>query len=436
MIRWLDSTACVTVSSADCTRAMHLRRARMAGDPGEVELQRGERAADVVVDLARDRRALVLDAGLQVLGELVQALLRGDQVAVGLDAGAPRLGRVDRVQQRRHQTREVVLLQVVAGAVAHRLDRGVLADLARDQDERARRARSPSAARARPGRRSPAGCSRRRPTSQGSSSASRNAASESTRRVCAVQPAARAGAPAAARGRAPSPRGGGRERRGPGSADGMAASMPRRPVVGRRETFSVRLKVTNRTTRAASASTPAATVAGVRRRRPAAASAPPAASAPRAGPTSRRRARAARRRRRRRAAPSGDGFQLNSNTQRASAQLTAIAASDASTPASAPTPSSSARCTCASSLPLAPSARITANSRARASRVALTAANSTTRPAARVKPNRNSTARTTWSSTPWICAIDAETSIEVMFGKSRLTALSKPATSGARKAAM
>ena len=64
-----------------------------------------------------------------------------------------------------------------------------------------------------------------------------------------------------------------------------------------------------------------------------------------------------------------------------------------------------------SSVPLAPSARITANSRARASRVAVTAANSTTRPAASVKPNRNSTARITWSSTPWTCAIEADTSI-------------------------
>ena len=84
------------------------------------------------------------------------------ELAVGLDPGAPRLGGVDRVQQRRHEAREVVLQQVVAGAVAHRLDRGLLADLARDQDERDRRACSPSAGRARPGRRSPAGCSRRR----------------------------------------------------------------------------------------------------------------------------------------------------------------------------------------------------------------------------------------------------------------------------------
>ena len=35
----------------------------------------------------------------------------------------------------RHQPRQVVLQQVVGGAVPHRLDRRVLADLARDQDE-------------------------------------------------------------------------------------------------------------------------------------------------------------------------------------------------------------------------------------------------------------------------------------------------------------
>ena len=83
MMRWLASIAWVTVSSADCTRADDLGRVGVARDPGEVELQRRQRAADVVVDLARDRRALVLDAGLQVLRELVQALLRLDQLAVG-----------------------------------------------------------------------------------------------------------------------------------------------------------------------------------------------------------------------------------------------------------------------------------------------------------------------------------------------------------------
>ena len=83
-------------------------------------------------------------------------------------------------------------------------------------------------------------------------------------------------------------------------------------------------------------------------------------------------------------------------------------------------------------MPLAPIARITANSRARASRVAVTAANSTTSPAASVKPNRNSTARITWSSTRCTCAIEADMSTLVMFGNSRLSALSKPACVAAR----
>jgi hypothetical protein len=58
--------------------------------------------------------------------------------------------------------------------------------------------------------------------------------------------------------------------------------------------------------------------------------------------------------------------------------------------------------------------------------VALTAANSTTRPATSVKPNRNSTARITWSSTRCTCAMDADTSTLVMLGNCRDSALSKP----------
>jgi hypothetical protein len=113
-----------------------------------------------------------------------------------------------------------------------------------------------------------------------------------------------------------------------------------------------------------------------------------------------------------------------------------MAANEDSNPASAPTPSSSVRCTRASSLPLAPIARIRPNSRARASRVALTAANSTTSPAASVKAKRNSTARTTWSSTRCTWPIEAEMSTLVIFGNSRLSRLSKPAVSGARNALM
>ncbi len=98
-------------------------------------------------------------------------------------------------------------------------------------------------------------------------------------------------------------------------------------------------------------------------------------------------------------------------------------------------PMSSARCTCRSSDERAPTARMIANSRARSSRVAVTAANSTTTPAASVKPNRNSTARITLSSTPALVQV-AVMSTLVMFGKARTSALSKPRRSGARKAPM
>jgi hypothetical protein len=73
-----------------------------------------------------------------------------------------------------------------------------------------------------------------------------------------------------------------------------------------------------------------------------------------------------------------------------------------------------------------------AYSRARSSRVAVTAANSTTSPAASVKANRNSTARITWFSTPCTWAMVAAMSTLVMLGKSRTSALSKPGVSGAR----
>ena len=107
---------------------------------------------------------------------------------------------------------------------------------------------------------------------------------------------------------------------------------------------------------------------------------------------------------------------------------------DAKKPASSPTPASSVRCTWRSRLLPAPTARMMANSRARSSRVAVTAANSTTKPAASVKPNRNSTARMTWSSTrcTWLMVLVMSTL--VILGNSRTKALSNPLVSGALKA--
>ena len=134
------------------------------------------------------------------------------------------------------------------------------------------------------------------------------------------------------------------------------------------------------------------------------------------------------------ASTQGDGAQANSNTRRAIAPPRIMAAAEARKPASAPTPSNSLRCTARSRPLLAPTARITAYSRARFSRVAATAANSTTSPAASVKPNKNSTARITWSSTFCTCASEAETSTLVMLGNWRTKLASKWVFTGARNA--
>ena len=88
---------------------LHFGRGHVAADPGQVELDRGEAAADVVVDLAGDCRALHLHAGLQVLRQFRQALAAGGQLAVGLGAGTAVAVGLDGVLHRRRQTRQVVL---------------------------------------------------------------------------------------------------------------------------------------------------------------------------------------------------------------------------------------------------------------------------------------------------------------------------------------
>ena len=118
--------------------ARHGLVAGMAADPVELELQRRERAADLIVDLAGDSVALGLHAGLQVLRQLRKPPARFGQLAVGRLAGAVRGRGGQRVLGGHRQAREVALEQVVAGALAHGLHGRVLADLARDQDERHR----------------------------------------------------------------------------------------------------------------------------------------------------------------------------------------------------------------------------------------------------------------------------------------------------------
>ncbi len=163
MMRWLDSSARASPSRAP-TR--HARASRPSSAWRIIQARSNLTAVSEPPTSSWISRAIAaaleLDAGLQVLGELVQALLRGDRARRSARSRARRIcAGVDRVQQRRRQPRQVVLQQVVGGAVAHRLDRGVLADLARDQDERHVARRWRATGRAPPGPRSRAGCSRR-----------------------------------------------------------------------------------------------------------------------------------------------------------------------------------------------------------------------------------------------------------------------------------
>jgi hypothetical protein len=54
-----------------------------AGEPGEIELDRGERLAELVVKVAGDARALLLPRRLEPLGERPQSLLAGLEPSLG-----------------------------------------------------------------------------------------------------------------------------------------------------------------------------------------------------------------------------------------------------------------------------------------------------------------------------------------------------------------
>jgi hypothetical protein len=113
----------------------HLGILGVARDPGQIELQCGQGTADIIMDFACDGGTFHVDAGLQMLRQLGQPLARLGQLLVGRRPRQARLVGVDGVFDGGRQAREIGLEQVVAGAVAHRGDRDVLADLARDQDE-------------------------------------------------------------------------------------------------------------------------------------------------------------------------------------------------------------------------------------------------------------------------------------------------------------
>ena len=209
---------------------------------------------------------------------------------------APRLVGLHRVQQRGHQARHVVLQQVVAGAVAHRLDRCVLADLARQQQEghaRAARLQQVQRHQAREARQVVVGDDRVPLLLERAQELRFGIDAQHLARRCRR---ARAG-PASARGRARSPPGAGRA----GGVRGPARSWCEVCRVGPRRQWlgaggpAARLKRASYSAARRSVSTTGRRSTSRRPHQPAAS----ASSAPAAPPAS---------------GTQGDGFQLNSKT--------------------------------------------------------------------------------------------------------------------------
>ncbi|MOA13706.1 hypothetical protein D3C78_1337680 [compost metagenome] len=113
---------------------------RVAGDPGQVELDRSQRAADVVMDFARNRRPFLFNRRLQVLGQLGQAPLGQRELGHGLLLGAAGFMHFHGPGQHQRQARHVFLAQEIRHSQPHDIHGCRFANGARQQDER--RARS------------------------------------------------------------------------------------------------------------------------------------------------------------------------------------------------------------------------------------------------------------------------------------------------------
>ena len=122
----------------------------------------------------------------------------------------------------------------------------------------------------------------------------------------------------------------------------------------------------------------------------------------------------------------------NSKANFASVQPTAAAAAAASRPASPPRQIISAVCARDSCSREAPSARSRPASRTRSSKVAASAAYSTSTPAASVNRNRNSMAAMTWSSTACTWRKMALVSSTVRLGISRTSSVPNCACAAGR----
>src|SRR6185436_393797 len=76
----------------------------VGGESGKIELEAGERLAELVVDLARDARALLLPDVLQIDGERAQLLVRLSQALLGTLALAAPVSLAQRAVHSRCET--------------------------------------------------------------------------------------------------------------------------------------------------------------------------------------------------------------------------------------------------------------------------------------------------------------------------------------------
>ena len=107
----------------------------MAFNEGQIKLERGQAAADFVVDVTSHRAAFQFDRFEQMIRQRAQLLLRPGQSPLGRTAAGAAAGGVDGVGQCGAQAGQTALDEIVIGAGPHGRNGGVLADHAGDDDE-------------------------------------------------------------------------------------------------------------------------------------------------------------------------------------------------------------------------------------------------------------------------------------------------------------
>lgn len=107
----------------------------VAFDPGEVEAQRGQHAADVVVDFTCDCRALLAHHGVEVGEQQLQLAFGSRQRLDGPLMITPSLGDRQGIEQSRCEPCQAALDEAVVGARTHRGHSALLAEPGRNDDE-------------------------------------------------------------------------------------------------------------------------------------------------------------------------------------------------------------------------------------------------------------------------------------------------------------